>query len=189
MKEEHLQQKSAILSTTYLESNAGKKFPSDLRNQYKIYGNENLSDLLLSPRAHNQDGSFMACETCRYKIAHTKCDVPPKFAISNGWCIGKVPNDVIDDEISEILESSIARIRIFANVYSYNAGAPKAIKGHHIFFLNDPEHVAASFEYLVQSGAPPDIYVMICGRVTPSQREIIKRRCTINTNEYKALMN
>ena len=30
---------------------------------------------------------------------------------------------------------------------------------------------------------------MICGRVTPSQREIIKRRCTINTNEYKALMN
>ena len=58
-----------------------------------------------------------------------------------------------------------------------------------ISFFNDPEHVGVSFEYLVQSGAPPDIYVMICGRVTPSQREIIKRRCTINTNEYKALMN
>ena len=42
-------------------------------------------------------------------------------------------------------------------------------------FLNDPEHVGASFEYLVKAGAPPDIYVMICGRVTPSQRDIIKK--------------
>ena len=30
---------------------------------------------------------------------------------------------------------------------------------------------------------------MICGRVTPSQRNIIKRRCTINTQHYKAIMN
>ena len=30
---------------------------------------------------------------------------------------------------------------------------------------------------------------MICDRVTPSQRETIRRRCTINTNESKALMN
>ena len=74
-------------------------------------------------------------------------------------------------------------------MYSYNAGARKAIKGHHVFFLNDPEHVGASFEYTVKSGVPPDIYVMICGRVTPSQREIIKKRCTINTSAYKALMN
>ena len=189
LKEEQLQQKSAILSTCYLESNAGKKLPSDLRDQYKIFGNETLSDLLLSPRAHSQDGSFMACEICHRNIAYTNSDFPPKFAISNGCCIGKVPNDIIDGEVSEILESSVARIRIFANIYSYNAGAHKAIKGHHIYFLNDPEHVGATFEYLVQSGAPPDIYVMICGRVTPSQREIIKRRCTINTNEYKALMN
>ena len=83
----------------------------------------------------------------------------------------------------------MARIRIFANVYSYNAGAHKAIKGHHVFFLNDPEHVGASFEYLVKSGTPPDIYVMICGRVTPAQRDIIKKRFTINTEQHKAIMN
>ena len=116
----------------------------------------------------------MTCESCFNNIAYSDSENPPKFAISNGWCIGEVPNDIIDGEVSEILESSVAQIRIFANVYSYNAGAHKAIKGHHIFFLNDPEHVGASFEYLVRNGAPPDIYVMICGRVTPSQREIIK---------------
>ena len=43
-----------------------------------------------------------------------------------------------------------------------------------MFFLNDPEHVGASFEYLVRSSAPPDIYIMICGRVTPAKRDIIK---------------
>ena len=75
----------------------------------------------------------MACESCHRNIAYTNSDAPPKFAISNGCCIGQVPNDIIDGEISEILESSVARIRIFANVYSYNAGAHKAIKGHHIF--------------------------------------------------------
>ena len=30
---------------------------------------------------------------------------------------------------------------------------------------------------------------MICGRVTPSQRDIIKRRCTINSQHYKIIMN
>ena len=57
-------------------------------------------------------------------------------------------------------------------------------KGHHVFFLNDTEHVGASFEYMVKSGAPPDIYVMICGRVTPAQRDIIRRRSTIEIEKY-----
>ena len=30
---------------------------------------------------------------------------------------------------------------------------------------------------------------MISGRVTPSQRDIIRRRCTINTDDYKTLLN
>ena len=30
---------------------------------------------------------------------------------------------------------------------------------------------------------------MICGRVTPSQRDIIRKRCTINAEDYKTLLN
>ena len=58
-----------------------------------------------------------------------------------------------------------------------------------MFFLNDPEHVGASFQYLIKSGAPSDVYVMICGRVTPNQRKIIKNRCTIDIEKYKSIMN
>ena len=113
---------------------------------------------------------------------------PPKFGISNGWVIGSVPENVIDGEVNDILSSSVARVRMFANVYSYSAGAHKAIKGHHVFFVNDPEHVGKSFDFMLHSGIQPDIYIMIRGRVTPSQREIIRRRCTIKANDYMALL-
>ena len=58
-----------------------------------------------------------------------------------------------------------------------------------MFFIHDPEHVGASFEYILQSGASHDMYVMICGGETPNQRDIIKKRVTINVDEYKTILN
>ena len=78
---------------------------------------------------------------------------------------------------------------MFSNIYTYSAGAHKAIKGYHVFFINDPEHVGQSFDFMLKSGTQPDMYVMICGRVTPAQREIIKRRCNINAHEYMSIYN
>ena len=74
-------------------------------------------------------------------------------------------------------------------MYSYTAGAHKSIKGDHVFFVNDPERVGATFNYMLQSGVANDMFVMICGRVTPSQREIIRRRVIINAEKYKILFN
>ena len=130
---EQLKLRESILSIDFLESTTAKKLPPDLRNQYKIEGNDLLSNLLLSPQAHIKNGSYMSCDSCHRHIAYKDTDLPPKFAISNGWCIGEIPQNIIDGEIEDILASSVARIIIFANVYSYNAGAHKAIKGHHIF--------------------------------------------------------
>ena len=95
----------------------------------------------------------MSYDSCHRHIAYADTDLPPKFAISNGWCIGELPNNIIDQEIEDILASSVARIRIFANVYSYNAGAHKVIKGHHVFFINDQDHVGKSFDFMLKSGA------------------------------------
>jgi len=130
----------------------------------------------------------MSCKTCHKHTVYTKSDKPPKFAISNGWMIGQIPKSIIHKDIPDILASSLARVRIFGNVYSYSAGAHTSIKGHHVFFIHDPEHVGASFEYLTQAGTAPDMYVMICGRVTPAQRDIIKRRCIINGLDYIAIL-
>ena len=135
LAQEQIKEKESVLSVSYLELNVGKQLPIGLRNQYKISNNESLSALLLSPRAQHCNGSFMACQLCHRNVAYSKGDKPPKFAISNGFCIGGLPDNIIDGEISDILESSVSKFRIFVNIYCYNAGAHKAIKGHHVFFL------------------------------------------------------
>ena len=88
-----------------------------------------------------------------------------------------------------MLAASVAKVRIFANAFSYSEGAHEIIKGHHIYFIHNPEHVGASYEYILQSSGSPDMYVMICGRVIPAQRDIIKRRVSTNTDDYKAVIN
>ena len=84
--------------------------------------------------------------------------------------------------MEEILATTLTKIRVFENVYSYTAGAHKSIKVHHTCFMNNPEFVGAIFDYMIKSGTVPDMYVMICGRVTPVQRDIIRRRCIIDTD-------
>lgn len=55
--------------------------------------------------------------------------------------------------------------------------------------MNNPEYVGATFNYMLQSGIAHDMYVMICGRATPSQRDIIRRRVTIDAEKYKVILN
>ena len=150
LSQKQLIAKESYLSVSHHEATANKRIPIALRNQYKIENNDSLSSLLLSPRAGVKDGEYMACSTCFKHVAYNKNTAnPPKFAISNGWLIGEIPSNIIGNDVSDILTSSVSKIRIFANVFSYNAGAHKTIKGHHVFFIHDPEHVGASFEYML----------------------------------------
>ena len=41
----------------------------------------------------------------------------------------------------------------------------------------------------MRSGAPPDIYVLISGRATVDQKDGIRRRVSINADDYKARFN
>ena len=61
---EQLKLKECVLSIDFLESTTAKKCPSNLRNQYKLENNEILSNLVLSPRAHRKEKSYMSCEKC-----------------------------------------------------------------------------------------------------------------------------
>ena len=75
--------------------------------------------------------------------------------------MGKIPKSVIHHDIPDILASLVAKIKMFGNVYLYSAGAHKSIEGHHVFYSHDPEHVGASFEYMLQVETVPNIYDMI----------------------------
>ena len=76
--------KEFYLSVSHLEETSNKRIPIALRNQYKIDDDE-LSNLLLSPRAHVKDGEYMACSACYKHISYYTGEKPPKSSISNGW--------------------------------------------------------------------------------------------------------
>ena len=182
--------KASYLSTNYYKANTsrGIPLPTVLRNQYLIENDDKLKDLLLSPRAHRRGDTFMCCKCCSRNIKRICSNKPPKFGITNGWVIGQIPHSVVGD-IDDLLAAMISHVRFFSYVFSYIAGAHKSIKGHHTFFLNDPEHIGATFNYLRDIGGKKDVYVMLCGRMTPSQREIAKRKCVMDSEKYIRLLS
>ena len=103
--------------------------PSSLCNQYKIESNEELSHLLLSPKAQNRNGLFMSCRTCYNNVMQPNVEKPPRFGISNGWAIGQIPYVLDGGEIEDILAASLAKIYIFTNMYSYITWSHKSIRG------------------------------------------------------------
>ena len=42
---------------------------------------------------------------------------------------------------------------------------------------------------MMKSGTALDMYVMMYGRVKPVQRNIIRRRCMIDVDKYKSVLN
>ena len=132
--------------------------------------------------------SSNSCATCFRNIKNNKIVKPPRFAISNAWAIGSIPTSVVG-EIDSVLASMVNKIRLFSYVFTFSAGAHKAIKGHHTFFMNDPEKIGAALHHLQTSGNLTDVYAMLCGRFTPTQREIAKKRCLVQPERYKKLLN
>ena len=130
----------------------------------------------------------MACFTCYRNITNKKKNKPPRFAISNGWAIGYIPTTVID-EIEDILAVMVNKIRLFSYVFSYSGGSHKSIKGHHTFFMNDPEKIGSTLYNLQTQGSLNDVYAMACGRFTPNQRQIVRDRCKVPIVKYITLLN
>ena len=194
LSSQQLWNKSSYLSVSYSENMSGKTIPALLREQYKIQDNEKLQSLLLSPRAptivdeQSTECLFMTCHTCYSNITNKKTNKPPRFAISNGWAIGYIPSTVIDN-IEDILAAMVNKIRLFSYVFSYSGGSHKSIKGHHTFFMNDPEKIGSTLHKLKKQGSLNDVYAMACGRLTPNQRQIVQDRCKISTTKYITLIN
>ena len=154
----------------------------------KVQNDEDLSELLLSTRAPVVDNHFMSCKLCYNNITNKKTEKPSCFAISNAWAIGYIPSDLIE-EVEDILAVMVNKIRLFSYVFTDPGGAHKAIKGHHTFFMNDPEKIGSAMNHIKTEGKLNDVHAMACGRLTPTQRQIARERCSRNTTKYVKLLN
>ncbi len=69
--------------------------------------------------------------------------------------------------------TSDAPVRPYGCVFSYSGGSQKSIKGNYQFFEMDQYILGAVVNHLNQAGIGEHIYCVLCGRMTPDQKQIV----------------
>ena len=183
-----LQKHKERLSVASYEAHHRVTLPDDLVSFYTVPGGEGM---LLSRSARNNGEKFLCCPMCRNSFAKKRLSsAPPKYAICNGFAIGKIPRSVVKEEdLTPIMSSLIAPVRPFSFVFSYFAGAQKSIRGHVTFMQNDVQHLGATlYKYTDEAFGNPLVYVVLCGRFTPKQRIIAKDHACLDTTKFFDLL-
>jgi hypothetical protein len=166
--------------------------PDSLKKQYMVEDDE-LKHLLLSPRARRRedDGSYMCCKQCSDSLRDhmLKSSSPPRHAIANELVIGCIPEDILsEEEITDVLAAMLATVRPFIHVVSFSGGQSKTMKGTVTFFQNNVSHTGSVLDNYLKTGANPNVYCVMCGRFTPNQREIARKKMMLNVNVFKRVI-
>ena len=90
--------------------------------------------------------------------------------------------------ISNIMSATINQQRPYGFCFAFLGGAHKSVTGHFQFFETDQETVGSVINHFCSTGANNHILCVLCGKFTPSQRQIARDQCRLNTNEYIALV-
>ncbi|KAL7432030.1 hypothetical protein ACHAXM_002882, partial [Skeletonema potamos] len=165
---------------------------AELIKQYEVAG---LEGLLLSPRATRTtnastgDVHFSTCGNCYNSMKDKGSDKPPRHAIANGFAIGQVPTRILKNEdITEEMCALLAPVRPYAYLFAYSAGAHKSIRGHYSFFEMDLTHTGSVMNYFLKIGTNPMVYVVLNGRMTPKQKELVRQRAELDTAKMMELL-
>ena len=194
------------LSVQMLEDFIGDELNDILKKQYQVDG---LEGILLSPRAHRDGDSFDSCHSCEVSLRPNqarKSSKPPKYAIANGFAIGYIPRHITTSGvwtnakgehveatlpemgISGLMSAAISKQRPYGYCFSFSGGADRSVVGHYQFFETNQETVGSVINHFRSTGANSHILCVLCGKFTPSQRQIARDQCRIDTNEYIALI-
>lgn len=179
------------------------KLHPDLVKHYRVSG---LDGILLSPSSKKTSNGYVTCSTCYSGMSpsHRNKPAPPKFSIANGFVIGSIPKTVSyednegrlknvdvenEEHVTEVLRAYLAPIRPYGHIFAYSGGAHQAIRGHFSYFEMDQSHLCGVMNCIDPDNAGKTIYCMNCGRMTPKQKEIIRKRVQIDPNVYKCLLS
>ena len=216
-KEQILINKDRI-SVESFESHYVVQLNEELKSQYQVR-DEDLHGILLSPRGvreHPQGVySYICCNSC-YNSMVTGCreekQNPPKFAIANGFVIGHIPRTDLtyhdsegqphslrlpfdpERDLDDLICSAISPVRPYGYVHAYQGGSQKSITGHFSFFSVDQSHVGGVLNKYKNVGnnemqPSKNIFVVLCGRMTPNQKRVVRDRAKMNTTMFLHLLN
>jgi hypothetical protein len=159
-----------------------------------------LKNLLLSTRSRRYCNGYATCACCYKGMCQslTNKKTPPKYAIANGFVIGSLPMQIqfttkdgkrkkrtIElSDLTDLLKTMLASVRPYGCVFSYSGESQKSIKGNYQFFEMNQNRLGAVVNHLNQAGVGKHIYCVLCGRMTPDQKQIVRRRAVVDTQLF-----
>ena len=76
------------------------------------------------------------------------------------------------DDLTDVLCAFLSPTRPYGYCFAYSGGAHKSLRGHFFFYETDLEAVGATMHAIQRKHANPQIYAVLCGRMTLKQKEI-----------------
>ena len=187
-----------------------------LIKQYEVKGCEGL--LLSRRFGKDGATEFMVCSKCMNSLKRQKkSGVSPKYSIANGNAIGTIPSTIVFDGgdgqmkslrtikdaldengspipnrseslVTSVMAAAIAPIRPYAYIFSYRGGQHHSLIGNFQFFELNQTKVVGALDCLHQSGNSSNIYVVLNGRMTPTQKEIVRKKAELDIPLYFGLL-
>ena len=185
---DQLKRNKKRLGVEQYEAFHGKLHP-ELKKQYSVPDKDDpkkdLDGILLSPRARKTSQGWTACQHCKVALKDENLHRhgPPRYAIANGFCIGKFPKHIVSrsggirkvdiDALPDKLRTLLAPVRPYGNIYAYTGGSHKTIQGTVAYYESDIPEIGGAFKHARNMGLSQNMYVMLCGRFTPHQRVLL----------------
>ena len=171
----------------------------EVTKQYQI-NIDDFKGMLLSPRSRKYLDGYATCSVCYSGMqSHmaTKKN-PPKFSIANGFVIGSFPQEIqftnkdgervtrkIDyHELTDILKAMSAPVRPYGAVFAFFGGAQQSIRGNYQYFEMDQNRLGGVMNQLNEADFGEHIYCVLCGRMTPNQKQIVRKRSKVDTQLF-----
>ncbi len=157
-----------------------------LLSQYTL-SDRDLTGLLLSPRARRKttDGSYMCCDQC-YKpfSVGIRLSKPPKYAISNGFAIGHLPDEYATN-LTPLVNNLVAPVRAFNYFISFNGGKEHKITGNFTFFAQDVSQNIGALQHISQTNNNPCVFIVLIGSFTQRQLDKIRTQGTYHVDTFR----
>ncbi len=87
-----------------------------------------------------------------------------------------VKRKIEEYDLTDLVKAMAAPIRPYGCVFAFSGCAQKALQGNYQFFEMDQNRLGGLMNQLNQQGIGEHIYCVLCGRMTPDQKQILCKR-------------
>ena len=99
-----------------------------------------------------------------------------------------VKRKVEEYELTDLVKTMATPIRPYGCIFAFSGGAQKSLRGNYQFFEMDHNHLGGVMNQLNQQGIGGHIYYVLCGRMTPDQKQIVSKRSKVDTQLFIDVM-